>query len=231
MNSLYLLLIAVLVLFSWVGSIYGLLLPDGTILPNLLSEESVRWFVRHSIGNIASAPFVEILLVLIVIGALRSSGLLSAAARRTPYTGRHRYALRTAIAIFVIGVVLLVVNIVPGGNLLSVTGHVAKGPFAQGWLFLLAIIICIPCIVYGCMSGQWRNERDVLVGFSTEIVRCADCLVTCMVASQLVATIRYVRLFELLGSTHVLMTLTEVLVYALPFVFRWCTPISARRIS
>lgn len=231
MNSLYLLLLAVLVLFSWVGSIYGLTLPDGTMLPNLLSEESVRWFVRHSIGNIAAAPFVEILLVLIMIGALQSSGLLSATLRCMPNTGRHRYALRTAVAIFVVGVVLLVVNIAPGGNLLSVTGHVAKGPFAQGWLFLLTIIIGIPCIVYGCMSGQWRNERDVLVGLSSEIVRCADCLVTCIVASQLVATMRYIRLFDLMGSTQVLATLTEVLVYALPFVLRWCAVISARRIS
>ena len=49
----YTLLIIVAILFSWVGNIYGLLLPDGEVLPNLLSEESVRWFVRNSMDHIS----------------------------------------------------------------------------------------------------------------------------------------------------------------------------------
>ena len=99
---LYLLLIVALVLFSWVGSIYGLLLPDGTMLPNILSEESVRWFVRHSIDNIAAAPFVEILLVLISISALRSSRFMAAAFHQKQLTRRHRYALRTSLVVFAV---------------------------------------------------------------------------------------------------------------------------------
>lgn len=228
---LYLLLIVALVLFSWVGSIYGLLLPDGTMLPNILSEESVRWFVRHSIDNIAAAPFVEILLVLISISALRSSRFMAAAFHQKQLTRRHRYALRTSLVVFAVCLCALLLGIAPGGNLLSVTGHIAGGPFSSGWLFLLAVVICLPCIIYGRMSGQWHTEKEILVGLSAEIVRCADCFVTCIVASQLVATMRYVCLFDLLGWSDTLITLTETIVYALPFIWRWLMSSGVHRIS
>ena len=115
--------------------------------------------------------------------------------------------------------------------LLSVTGHIAGGPFSSGWLFLLAVVICLPCIIYGRMSGQWHTEKEILVGLSAEIVRCADCFVTCIVASQLVATMRYVCLFDLLGWSDTLITLAETIVYALPFIWRWLMSSGAHRIS
>ena len=125
----------------------------------------------------------------------------------------------------------LLLGIAPGGNLLSVTGHIAGGPFSSGWLFLLAVVICLPCIIYGRMSGQWHTEKEILVGLSAEIVRCADCFVTCIVASQLVATMRYVCLFDLLGWSDTLITLAETIVYALPFIWRWLMSSGAHRIS
>lgn len=227
----YLILIAVLILFSWVGSIYGLLLPDGSILPNLLSERSVRWFVRNSLDTMAEAPFVEIMLVLMLVSALRCSGLLPAIVRRTPINRRHRYALRTSLVVFAVCICLLLIGIAPGGNLLSVTGHIVGGPFADGWLFLVTLAICLPCVIYGRMSGLWRTVNDVLAGLSSEIVRCADCLVTCVVASQLMAAIQYVCLFEYLGLGAAMTTLTEICVYGLPFVWRWYSSFTGRRIS
>ncbi len=219
MSSLYLLLIAVIVLFSWVGSIYALTLPDGSMLPNLLSEESVRWFVRHSIDNVLAAPFVEVLLVLIVIGALRSSGLFAALVHCTSLdVRRHRHALYTALAVLAVCLCLVLLGVLPGGNLLSVTGHIAGGPFASGWLFLLTIVASVPSIVYGRVSGQWRNAKEVFAGLSSEIASCASYFVTLMVASQLMATIRYVRLFELLGLSHTMQSIAVVLVYAVPLI-------------
>ena len=231
LTIIYLLLIVALVLFSWVGSIYGLMLPDGTILPNILSEESVRWFVRHSIDNIAAAPFVEILLVLISVGALRSSNFLAAAFRRVRITRRHRYALRTSVVVFAVCICILAFSIAPGGNLLSVTGHIAGGPFANGWLFLITLILCLPCIIYGWMSGLWNTEKDVLNGLSAEIVCCADCFITCVVASQLVAAMRYVSLFDLLGWSETVYAMTELLLYALPFIECWLMSSAAHRKS
>lgn len=219
MSSLYLLLLAIVVLFSWVGSIYALLLPDGSVLPNLLSEESVRWFVRHSIGNVSAAPLVEVLLVLIVIGALRSSGLFSALVHCTSLDiRRHRHALYTALAVLAVCLCLVLLGILPGGNLLSVTGHVAGGPFASGWLFLFALVASVPSLVYGRMSGQWRNAKEVFAGISSEIASCASYFVTLVIASQLVAAIQYIRLFELLGVAYAMQGIIVALVYIVPLI-------------
>lgn len=232
MSSLYLLLIAVIVLFSWVGSIYALTLPDGSMIPNLLSEESVRWFVRHSIDNVSAAPLVEALLALIAIGALRSSGLLTALIHYTSLdVRRHRHALYTALAVLAVCLCLVLMGIAPGGNLLSVTGHIAGGPFASGWLFLLTLVASVPSIVYGCMSGQWRNAKELFAGLSSEIASCASYFVTIVVASQLVAVMQYVRLFELLGISYAMQSIIVALVYAIPFIFLIVTNTSVNESS
>ena len=224
MNNLYLLLIAVLVLFSWVGNIYTLTLPDGSMLPNLLSEEGVRWLVRHSLDNIASAPFAEVLLVLIMVGALRGSRLLDVLTRRVRLiTRRDRYAFRTALAVFLVGVCSVGIGLLPGGNLLGVTGYVAGGPFSNGWLFLLALLVCLPSMIYGWMSGRCRGEREIFVGMASEVASYADCLVTLVVASQLVAIMRYVCLFDLLGMSHGMREGVVAIVYFVPLIVSFIT--------
>lgn len=224
MTNLYFLLLVVVVLFSWVGSIYALPLPDGSVLPNLLSEESVRWFVRHSIDNVSEAPFVEVLLSLFLVGALRSSGLFSALVHRTSLDiRRNRHALYIALAVLVVCLLVVLLGILPGGNLLSVTGYVAGGPFAAGWLFLLTSVMSVTCVVYGRMSGQWRNSRDVFTGLSSEIASCASYFVTLVVASQLVAAMQFVRLPELLGISYTVQRILVALVYIIPLIVLFVT--------
>lgn len=219
MSSLYLLFIVVIILFSWVGSIYALPLPDGSVIPNLLSDESIRWFVRHGIDNISAAPLGEVLLVLIMIGALRSSGLFSALVHRASRpTRRHRHALHIAIAVFVVCVCLVLIGIAPGGNLLSVTGHLSGGPFAAGWLLVLTCVLCIPSIIYGRMSGHWHSANEIFAGLSSEIASSATCLITLLIASQFVAAIRYVHLFELLNLSYTMQRILIALVYYIPLI-------------
>ena len=222
---IYLLLVAVLVAFSWVGSVYGLTLPDGSILPSLLSADSVRWFVRHSIDNIAAAPIVETLLVLLTVGSVEQSGIgriVSGVVRERvfPSLSRHqRYALHVSLAVFVTCVLVVVMGLVgPGGNLLSVTGRIAGGPFACGWLFLLCICICVPCIVCAWIGGLWRTGRDVLSGLASAIARCSGYFVTLIVASQLMAAVQYLRLFELMGWGCEAASVCAVLIYGIPLL-------------
>ena len=222
MNSLYLLLIAIVVLFSWVGSVYALPLPNGDVLPNLLSEEGIRWVVRHSIDNIASAPFAEVLLILISIGALRSSGLLDVIIHRDT-ARRERYALRSALAVLFACVGLLLLGLIPGGNLLGVTGHIEGGPFAAGWIFLLTLVLSLPSIVYGWMSGNYHGKKEVFSGLASEVVSYASSFVTLVVASQLVALMRYVRLFDLLGVSPTMQGIVVALIYAMPLIVLFIT--------
>ena len=214
----YTLLIIVAILFSWVGNIYGLLLPDGEVLPNLLSEESVRWFVRNSMDHISAAPWPEILLTLISIGALRSSGILSALRSREIQPRRYRHALRVSLVVLALCVCIVLIGILPGGNLLSVMGHLPGSPFASGWPLLLSMTVCGPCMVYGYMAGLWRSKEALLAGLSSELSSCASCLFTCVVASLLMAALRYIRLFELLGLSPIYTGIVGTLVYALPLI-------------
>ena len=222
---IYLLLIVVLVAFSWIGSVYGLMQPDGTMLPSLLSAESVRWFVRHGIDNIAAAPIVEVLLALLMVGAVEESGIgkiLSGIVREhtLPFLSRHqRYALHVSLAVFVVCVFVVAVGLVgPGGNLLSVTGRIAGGPFARGWLPLLCICVCVPCVFYGWIADLWNTERDVLSGLTAAIARCSGYFVTLIVASQLMAIVQYLRLFELVGWGSGAVSVCAAIVYGLPLV-------------
>lgn len=218
MSSLYLVLIGLVVLFSWVGNIYGLMLPDGTLLPSMLSNESVRWMVRHSIDNIIAAPMVEVLLVLLLVGALRSSGLWYALRHMKYLEQRKRHALIVAsgVMLALLGVVLL--GIRPGGNLLSVTGHLAGGPIASGWLPLLTLIVVIPAIVYGKMCGAWPTAGELYEGLSSSIASSGSYFVTLVVASQLVAVIQYVRLFYLIGLSSTTQSLCVGLIYVIPLI-------------
>ena len=219
MNSLYLLLIAIVVLFSWLGSAYALPLPDGGILPNLLSGEGMRWLVRHSVDNIAAAPLVEVLLVLISAGALHSSGLFDAMIHRERHTVRRdRHALRIALVVLVICACVVLVSIAPGGNLLGVTGHIAGGPFATGWLFLLALVVIIPCILYGYMSGQWHTREELFTGITSELSTCASYFVTLIVASQLMGIAQYTHLFELIKAPSIVRDIIEASIYILPLI-------------
>lgn len=224
MNSLYLLLIAIVVLFSWLGSAYALPLPDGGVLPNLLSGEGMRWLVRHSVDNIAAAPLVEVLLVLISAGALHSSGLFDAMIHRERHTVRRdRHALRIALVVLVICACVVLVSIAPGGNLLGVTGHIAGGPFSTGWLFLLTLVVTLPSIVYGWMNGNWHGEREVFAGLSSKIASYAGYFVTLVLASQLVAIVQYVRLFDLCGVSYTVQRVFVACIYCVPLIFSFIT--------
>lgn len=215
----YLLLIAIIVLFSWAGNIYGLSLPDGTLLPNLLSQEGIRWFVRHSIENISAAPLAEILLILILTGALRSSELWSSLLHRELRSiQRIRHALLAALVLFVLCTSVVLTGIVPGGNLLSVTRHIAGGPFATGWLFLLALVVIIPCILYGYMSGQWHTREELFKGITSELSTCASYFVTLIVASQLMGIAQYTHLFELIKAPSIVRDIIEASIYILPLI-------------
>lgn len=223
--TLYLVLLVLLVLFSWIASAYGLVLPSGEAVSSLLGADSMRWFVRHSVENIAAAPIVQVVLVLIMVSAVRSCGVVRGVGnlvregRRLPLSRHQQYAARIALVVWGVCLLLVVWGIVaPSGNLLSVTGRIAGGPLSSGWLFILLLVVCVPCFVYGRLSGLWPTERDVLDAFTAEIARCSRYFVTLIVGSQLMAALHYVRLFDLLGWGDGAVTALTVGVYGLPLI-------------
>lgn len=85
--TLYFLLGVFLVIFSWLGSLYGLMTihPEtGEIhrVQNLLSPEGIRWFLRHVISNFTGfAPLGMVLVAMIGVGVAKHSGLLDVCLR------------------------------------------------------------------------------------------------------------------------------------------------------
>ena len=225
MSILYLVILVLLVLFSWIGSACGLMLPDGMHLPNLLGADSVRYFVRHSIDHISASPLVEVILLLLMISAVVQSGLWSSLVetlreRTLPTLSRRQvYSLRVSLVIFVVCLLIIAMGFVgPQGNLLSVTGRIAGGPFAQGWLPLLSLCVCLPCICYGWLSGMWSTERDILSALTVTIARRSSYFVTLIIASQVMAAIRYLHLFELLGWGDMASSVCYLLLSGLPLL-------------
>lgn len=227
---LYLILLVLLVLFSWIGSMYALVLPDGGIIPNLLSADSVRHLVRHCMDHMASAPIVTVLLLLIVVGAVKRCGLWSAMCslvreRRLPLlTQRERYALRLSLGLLVVCVAVVAFGLVgPQANLLSVTGRIAGGPFSRGWFPLLSVCICVPCLCYGWLCGLWHSERDMLSALTSEVARHSSYFVTLLVASQWVAAMQYVHLFEWIGCSDATTAIVVYGIYLVPLVYSLIT--------
>lgn len=220
-TSLYLLLVVAMALFSWIANVYGFMLVDGEVVPSLLSAESLRWFVRHCMQHIASAPFAVVLLVLMIVGVIRNVGLVQYFVsvfrkREFPQLSRkQRYALSISLGVLLVGVVWLIYGITPlGGNLLSVSGEIAGGPFSRGWLFLLWLLVGVPCLVYGWVSGLWHTGKEMLGALSSELSRCSSYFVTFVVASQLMAALHYMGLFLWLGADWAIVV--EVLLYGAP---------------
>ncbi len=212
-----------LVFVSWIASIYGLMLPNGAVMPSLLSADSMRWFVRHSMEIIEAAPLTQVLLILLMVGTIRSCGLIRYVAhlmrehKALPLVHRQKHATRIALLVFGVFVALVLSGILtPDGNLLSVTGHIAGGPFSRGWLFLLCLVVCVPCLVYGRLSDLWHTEYELLGFLTSEIARCSGYFVTLVVAALFMAALHYVGLFELLGWSDSVVAIFSMVLYGLP---------------
>lgn len=218
---IYLLLLFMVAIGSWVGSVYTLGSEDAVV--NLLGDAGVRWMVRHCVTHIAAAPIAEVLLVLLMIGAVKQSGLLECVQllvrekTLSVLSQRQSYALR--LSSIVLGVVLVVVLlgiVPPWGKLLSVMGGVIGGPLSSGWLFVLFLLVCIPCLCYGWLNGVWRTEREVLRAITCEVSRCTGYFVTLIVAAQLVAAVQYTQLLACMG--WVSDTLIPIVLYGVPLL-------------
>ena len=221
--AIYLVLMCVLVLFSWMASIYGLLLPSGEVVPSLLCNESLRWFVRHGMENVVLAPLAEVMVVLMIVGVLRNSGMLNLLSCRTSMTQRQRHALLVGGLVLGVELCLILLCMLPGGCLLSITGHFHGGPLAQGWLFVTLCVVSLPCIAYAWMGGIWHSPKEAFVGISSEIACNAEYFVTFVVASQFMAAMDYIGLFDLLNWGASMRTCCMVLVYATPLIVTYIT--------
>jgi len=107
-----------------------------------------------------------------------------------------KYAWLT-IAICLAGVALAVIH--PSGPLHG-TGE--RHPrWVEATVPLIFLLFFIPGLVYGCLSGRFRNDRDIADALAQTVVTLAPYIVLAFFAAQFIESFRYSGLGEMLAIT------------------------------
>lgn len=217
---IYLILLMLLILASWIGSIVEIRRVGGNgelVLRSVLGESGIRWAVRSAASCLSLAPVGNALMLFIAVGAGRSSGLLRAICRLGSLSPKERYAIYISAAVLTVYILLIVLGVFSGSHLLlGITGRLAGSPLYDGFMFLLMLAVCLPSLVYGLSTESFRTAMDCVQAFCTIISPFAQFLVTMLIAAQLIQTLEYTRLDLLLGLTPHVMGIVSFLLYWLP---------------
>lgn len=207
---LLILLIALLTVFSWIGSVYGM------DVQNLMSADGVRWLVSNVLPNLNRAPIAPILLTLMTLSTLVESELLSAIFTKSkPFTLKQRRALQYAVVVFLAGIALiLALTLLPSSILLSAFGHFEHSALQKGLFPLLLALILLTSITYGYTAGRFFSWADLVHASAYIPSRVASYWLTLFVVSQFVACLDHV--FMPVSQTP--LTILSYLLYFLPLL-------------
>lgn len=181
-------------LFSWLAD------AAGYPINSLLSAEGLRrCFFEADFGAFSSGTF-RLLLGLVVLGALRHSGLGSALCNRLragkrggATTLRQRRALSLAgVALLAYIVVWAVLLLLPHSLLLSVTGRLFPSPFSHGLPLLLTGGAVLASAVYGSVSNRLRGWSETVQLFYIGLRFYAVWFVDYLLALQLFGMVTYI---------------------------------------
>lgn len=220
---IYLALTIIVILTSWIGSIYeirGINKNDELILSSLLNAQGIRWMVRSAASALSSAPIGNALLILISIGVSISSGIwktLKQLFSRGKLSPKERNAITVSLIILFLYLVLIGLGLFGKSHLLlGVTGTLRNSPFLSGAVFLLTVAIVLPSIFYGMITDAFRTIDDCINACTYTISTAASFLITMLFASQLLSAIDYSHLDIFLHLPSAAMQTISFLLYWLP---------------
>lgn len=219
----YLTLTIIVILTSWIGSIYeirGINKNDELILRSLLNAQGIRWMVRSAASSLSSAPIGNALLILISIGVSISSGIwrtLMLSFSRGKLSPKERNAITVSLIILFLYLVLIGLGLLGKSHLLlGVTGTLRNSPFLSGAVFLLTVAIVLPSIAYGLITDAFRTAEDCINACTYTISSAASFIVTMLFASQLLSAINYSHLDIFLHLPAAAMQIISLFLYWLP---------------
>ena len=217
---IYLILLILVIVVSWIGSIMEISRVDGNgelALRSVLGVPGLRWAVRTAATCLGNAPVGNALMLFIAIGAGRGSGLFRALSRLRNLSPKESTAFYISMVVLAIYVLLIVLGVYAGSHLLlGITGTLKGSPLYDGLMFLLMLAVCLPSLVYGLSTETFRTAGDCVDAFCTILPPFAHFLVTMLVAAQLLQTLEYTNIDALLGITSNAMRVISFLVYWLP---------------
>lgn len=206
---------------SWIGSIYE------WPVQNILSPEGIRWILRHIDENFYQAPFIPIFILLIGVGLTYNSGLLEVLLQRMQCINHHkslskkqkRAILLSLISGMIYLILIGVATFSPWAILLGVTGTLDRSPFIEGIIPLISIAFIIFGIVYGIASGRFHNDRDIIQGMSSLLVKNVNYFILLLVGSQFFSILHYSQIDKYIGIGENELTILQFLFYYLPLIY------------
>lgn len=213
--TVFFLLACSVVFLSWISEVYGMetLRPEtGEVVRvrSLLSPEGLRWFLRHVVLNFLGFKALgTVLLVVAGAGVWLHSGLADACARKwrgrcrrrmgacRQLSRKERRALQSAmLAGIAYWALVLFATFSPWAVLCGIDGGLVRSPFVDGFPFLLSAGMVVMGLFYGCISGRYRTDSDVVEGLMYLRRFMALYLVVAFFAAQMFAFLDYSRLSD-----------------------------------
>ena len=225
---IYLILLILVIIVSWIGSIMEIGRAGGNgdlALRSVLGVSGLRWAVRTAATCLGDAPVGNALMLFMAIGAGRGSGLFRALSRLRSLSPKEATAFYISVVVLGLFVCLIVLGVYAGSHLLlGITGLLKSSPLYDGFMFLVMLAVCIPSLVYGLSTETFRTAADCVDAFCTILPPFAHFLVTMLVAAQLLQTLEYTNIDLLLGLSDNGMRILSFLVYwlPLPIILLWC---------
>ncbi len=116
---------------------------------------------------------------------------------------------------------LAIYGLVPeDGFLRGSDGSVLKSPFIKGVIFVLVVFTMIPGLIYGFITGKFKNDADVMQGMADSTKTLASYIVLVFFAAQFVAFFKWSNLgviFAIKGANVLLAS--DINIYVLIVLF------------
>lgn len=216
----YFILLVIVILASWIGSIVEMKHVGGNsglVLRSVLGVPGIRWAVRSAADCLHDAPIGNALMLFMAIGVGKGSGLFRAVSHTSILSPKERTALFISMVILALYICLIVLGIFAGSHLLlGITGNLTGSPLYEGFMFLLLLAVALPAIVFGLSTDTFRTAYDCVEAFSSIIKPFAEFLITMLIAAQLLAVISYTGFDIIIGLTDVSMRVVSFIIYWLP---------------
>lgn len=216
----YFILLILVVMVSWIGSIVEMKHLGGNTdlsIRSVLGISGVRWAVRSAQECLSDAPIGNAVMLFMSIGVVKGCGLLRAALHFKNLSPKEQTSLYVGFATLIVCLVIIVLGLFAGSNLLlSVTGRLAGSPLYDGFVFLLMIAVSVPSLVYGFMSDNIRGLNDCMNAFACMAVPMTHFIITLLVASQLVQTLYYTNICQVAGLNIQAMKYIAFIIYWIP---------------
>lgn len=203
--------IPLIAFLSLIGGVYGL------NVCNLVSSDGLRWSVSHIVLNIGMARFQYVVFALIGLGVFVESGLPAVVRGHWSLKQRRAFVL-TVLVVIVCTSLILGMILFRGGPLLSAVGTVAHSSFLEGLPGMLVVLMIIAGNVYGYTSGRFVSLADTIDAHVSLLRAMAPYFLTLVIASELVACIRYVCMVAPSDKVAVPMIVVENILYYFPLL-------------